>query len=472
MSDKEFTSAAADNQRAKLEDLITTKKGKGGASQLEAKRFTDAWVAYVKTVGVNDETVRMLYDGFQFAAGEPLYRYVKETHSGTAYASWLASAPTKLNEQGVALKVAINLFVLELPDPTPGDPVRFIAHAIPNLSTNKEGKAFGTLGRSIGKVVAKPLARKTIDKSVSIESSDASMILALLRDPVESFAKSGRSKSVDVTAVTKLLAWLDEQAQQGKASPTTVAEKSEETDSPKHEPGAAENLVNEDEAAAKEARREARRSISERPVRIRKIEPLSASTQPSEESSRASEQPSSAKSQVGDGSPYRAERPRTDVDALDMADVLAFLASYKQEHDSLAKLNEMLREAGRDASSRASHAEAELRGAQREIASLSEQLAGLSENYAKLQAEAVNLRNENKSLSDDLSAAEEMLGMIDRRDARQADESTKRLASELRVEYRDFLDAADLPMDADLGENMREQLKNIFGILASNGIKL
>ena len=56
--------------------------------------------------------------------------------------------------------------------------------------------------------------------------------------------------------------------------------------------------------------------------------------------------------------------------------------------------------------------------------------------------------------------------------AKQSDEAFNRLASRLRIEYRDFMDAVDIPMNRDLGENMREQLKNVFDILIKAGIAI
>ena len=85
MNENQSMSPAADSQREKLNELITLKRGKGGVSQLQVNQFTNAWVALVKTVGVNDETVGLLYDGFRYAEGKPLYRYVSESKSKTAY---------------------------------------------------------------------------------------------------------------------------------------------------------------------------------------------------------------------------------------------------------------------------------------------------------------------------------------------------------------------------------------------------
>jgi hypothetical protein len=118
MSDEDLASTAVDAQRAKLQALISSKKKSGGVNLHEAKQFTDAWVAYAKVVGVNDETIKVLFDGFQFAAAEPLYRYVADTRDASAYQSFIAAKSTRANEQGVALKVLINLLVLELVAPT------------------------------------------------------------------------------------------------------------------------------------------------------------------------------------------------------------------------------------------------------------------------------------------------------------------------------------------------------------------
>ena len=65
-----------------------------------------------------------------------------------------------------------------------------------------------------------------------------------------------------------------------------------------------------------------------------------------------------------------------------------------------------------------------------------------------------------------------MMEALSRDRAKQSDEAIHRLSSKLKVEYRDFMDAIDIPMDSDLGENMREQLKNVFSVLIKAGITM
>ncbi len=65
-----------------------------------------------------------------------------------------------------------------------------------------------------------------------------------------------------------------------------------------------------------------------------------------------------------------------------------------------------------------------------------------------------------------------MSEVLSRDRSRQADESLQRIASKIKVEYRDFMDAVDTPMTVDLGENLRLQLMSIFEILEKGGMKI
>lgn len=115
---------------------------------------------------------------------------------------------------------------------------------------------------------------------------------------------------------------------------------------------------------------------------------------------------------------------------------------------------------------------------QREDA-LNRQLAEKNELILKRVAEKEELEKENNELSLTLSVKEEeiqqrrqMVEALSRDRAKQSDELVNRIASKLKVEYMDFKDAESMPMDSDLGENMRFQLKNVFLILKKAGIPL
>ena len=65
-----------------------------------------------------------------------------------------------------------------------------------------------------------------------------------------------------------------------------------------------------------------------------------------------------------------------------------------------------------------------------------------------------------------------MLDTTAERDKHKEDAATKRMAQKLSIEYRDFLDALDEPMDVELGEMLRDQLRTVFDILKSFGVNL
>lgn len=46
-----------------------------------------------------------------------------------------------------------------------------------------------------------------------------------------------------------------------------------------------------------------------------------------------------------------------------------------------------------------------------------------------------------------------------------------KIRSKLQIEYDDFMSAVDMPMSIELGENLRDQMKNIFKALEKLGIK-
>jgi hypothetical protein len=82
------------------------------------------------------------------------------------------------------------------------------------------------------------------------------------------------------------------------------------------------------------------------------------------------------------------------------------------------------------------------------------------------------MSSEIEAKDQEISQRTQMIEALSRDRAKQSDEQMHRLASKLKVEYRDFRDAETLEMDCDLGENMREQLKNVFSILTKAGITL
>ncbi len=75
-----------------------------------------------------------------------------------------------------------------------------------------------------------------------------------------------------------------------------------------------------------------------------------------------------------------------------------------------------------------------------------------------------------ENLQKEVTDQKQFTDTVSRNREKQSEEFLNRLASKLKIDYRDYLDAKDLEMTIDLGENMREQLGAIFSILEKNGI--
>lgn len=167
--------------------------------------------------------------------------------------------------------------------------------------------------------------------------------------------------------------------------------------------------------------------------------------------------------------------------------------SYDKLIGLLKQAGELAQELRGESSESERKAESEIAKLQQEISALKKQIDTSTKKIANLESQLLDLEVRNNKLSKSTREAEQtidslntiiadnkneidqrtqMMEALSRDRSRQSDEQLKRLSSSLKVEYRDFKDAEALDMDSDLGENMREQLKNIFAILIKAGIEL
>ena len=112
-------------------------------------------------------------------------------------------------------------------------------------------------------------------------------------------------------------------------------------------------------------------------------------------------------------------------------------------------------------------------------ARLNQQIERLNESLENAKAHAGETKSQLDAaekragaLEKDLAAAKEYASLVDKSIAKESDEVIMRISRKLKIEYQDFLDALNLDMDADLGENMRLQLQSVFKILKDNGFEL
>lgn len=118
-------------------------------------------------------------------------------------------------------------------------------------------------------------------------------------------------------------------------------------------------------------------------------------------------------------------------------------------------------------------------GMEEEISNLQKDVKNLRVQKHNLEAQVVSLNKEIDSRQQSLAKAEkeveERAAINDAFGALKKDDETallKDIASDLKAEYRDFIDSMADDMDIQLGEIYREKLKNIFKILNKKGITM
>ena len=96
----------------------------------------------------------------------------------------------------------------------------------------------------------------------------------------------------------------------------------------------------------------------------------------------------------------------------------------------------------------------------------------LKTKYSELQMQLEEALKENRIQKIEIEQRIELIEMLRRDRSKQGDEAQRRLASKLRSYYEDYLDAETIEMSVELGENMRDQMGEIFKILSSAGLSV
>ncbi len=162
-------------------------------------------------------------------------------------------------------------------------------------------------------------------------------------------------------------------------------------------------------------------------------------------------------------------------------------ASKQKKNDDGDKLNKELRELRRkisDLNAQKFQDDLEMEALKNENGNLKKtaennaiELKDKTDSVARLSQEKRNLSNrvdslerEREVLQDKLDRSTEMLEMFRRDRQKQTDENIRKISSKLKEYYQDYVDAKDLEMSPDLGENLRDQLGEVLDILSEAGI--
>ena len=419
-----------------LDSLMKAKKEKKKKEPTikEKEAFRSAWLSLVADAGLTGSAEQFLYEGFAFCGAEPFYAYLIQTEDQNATLAAMFSGKYYGIDSNVSFRLVAHLLALMINNNATRNILAPIIKRLPGACVNKDKKRLGTAEKTFEKyflaelhpdVELCPLA------DIGTEPVFIKEFVTLVSSIMDGIENAGSAKGVVVKNIAKIRKWLADYDTSQSASTDTKAEQ----------------IIPASTIVAAEKVKIV--SVADNPPEDRVQAPKVIVTQPKEEAS------------------------------VDMIAYLTELLGKAAKATAVVKSESTQQRVKIDALTQTLESEqSKLRGANQQIADLQDTITELRKKLSAAEGDIFVLRQtveqrdaviaeKNAEIAERVKMAEVLSG--DR--SKQADESLQRLASKIRVEYRDFVDALDVPISCDLGENLRLQLQSIFDILEKGGMK-
>ena len=420
-----------------LDSLMKAKKEKKKKEPTikEKEAFRSAWLSLAADTGLTGRTEQFLYEGFAFCGAEPFYAYLIQTEDQNATLAVLFSGKYYGIDSNVSFRLVAHLLALMLNNNAPQNILAPMIKRMPGACVNKDKKRLGTAEKTLEKyflaelhpdVELCPLA-DIGTKPVFIKE-----FVTLVSSIMDGIENTGSAKGVVVKNIAKIRKWLADYDVSQSVSTDTKPD---------------------------------RVIPAATTVTAEKTKIASVVTTPQEEQVQISK--------------VIVAQPEEEAPA-DMIAYLAELLGKAAKATAVVKVESTQQRVKIDALTQALEGEQnKLRGAGQQITDLQDTITELRKKLAAAEGDIFVLRQtveqrDTVIAEKDAEIAEriKMEDVLSRDRSKQADESLQRLASKIRIEYRDFVDALDVPMSCDLGENLRLQLQSIFDILEKGGMKI
>lgn len=417
-----------DNYVEVLKYLIELKKTKKEPNRLERDQFTEAWNTLLRNEGYSALAEEYLYKGFTYCGAAPLKNYIKNSEDRITALSTILNGKMYGENCASTVPILFHLLTLFLNEKTADEAIiSLLIKRIPAALKNKEGKIYGQADRALKKYILDDLHSEILPPLGGLIDNGLKAIfvkefVAVFDEIFAGMKSDGFSKKC-IKNIKLLQEWMHPVVQE---SPVRDDIKIKETASAEGDITIGKTEGSEIVPAKKES--ENTTEITSENVTV---------AEPSDSNIFES----------------RLEEAKKQIEAInaELEKQKALASSLRQQ---LADVTSERNRLGEIASVR----EARLSGLSSELLASKSTIEKLEQRVAQLEME--------------LQERMKMMEALSRDRAKQSDEAIHRLASKLKVEYRDFMDAIDIPMDSDLGENMREQLKNVFNILIKAGITM
>ena len=420
-----------------LDALMKAKKEKKKKEPTikEKEAFRSAWLSLVANTGLAGRAEQFLYEGFAFCGAEPFYAYLIQTEDQNATLATMFSGKYYGIDSNVSFRLVTHLLALMLNNNAPGNILAPIIKRLPGACVNKDKKRLGTAEKTLEKYFLaelRPDAELCPLADIGTKPAFINEFVALVSSIMDGIENAGSTKGVVVKNIAKIRKWFADYDISQSVSADTKTD------------------------------------------------------QVIPEATKITEEKANTMSVADNSQEEKVQTPR----------VVVAQPEEKVPSDMIAYLTELLGKAAKittvvkaestqqrvkiDALTQALEGEQnKLQGANQQISDLQDTITELRKKLSATEGDIFALRQtvaqrDAVIAERDTEIAErvKMAEVLSRDRNKQADELLQKLASKIRIEYRDFVDALDVPMSCDLGENLRLQLQSIFDILEKGGMKI
>ena len=420
-----------------LDSLMKAKKEKKKKEPTikEKEAFRSAWLSLVADAGLSGRAEQFLYEGFAFCGAEPFYAYLIQTEDQNATLTTLFSGKYYGIDSNVSFRLVAHLLALMLNNNAPRNIIAPIIKRLPGACVNKDKKRLGTAEKTLEKYFLAelhPAVELCPLADIGTKPVFIKEFVTLVSSIIDGIENAGSAKGVALKNIAKIRKWLADYDISQSVSTDAKADE----------------LIPASTTVAVEKAKIV--PVADNPPEDRVQAPKVTVTQPEEET------------------------------PADMIAYLTELLGKAAKATAVVKSESAQQKVKIDALTQALESEqSRLHGANQQIADLQDTITELRKKLSAAEGDIFVLRQTVEQrdaiiAEKDAEIAErvKMAEVLSRDRSKQADESLQRLASKIRVEYRDFVDALDVPMSCDLGENLRLQLQSIFDILEKGGMKI
>lgn len=420
-----------------LDALMKAKKEKKKKEPTikEKEAFRSAWLSLVADTGLAGRAEQFLYEGFAFCGAEPFYAYLIQTEDQNATLATMFSGKYYGIDSNVSFRLLTHLLALMLNNNAPGNILAPIIKRLPGACVNKDKKRLGTAEKTLEKYFLtelRPDAELCPLADIGTKPVFINEFVALVSSIMDGIENAGSTKGVVVKNIAKIRKWFaDYDISQSVSADTktdqVIPEATKNTEEKARTISVADNS-------------------QEKKVQIPRVV---------------------------------VAQPEEKVPS-DMIAYLTELLGKAAKVTTVVKAESTQQRVKIDALTQALEGEQnKLQGANQQISDLQDTITELRKKLSATEGDIFALRQavaqRDAAIAErDAEIAErvKMAEVLSRDRNKQADELLQKLASKIRIEYRDFVDALDVPMSCDLGENLRLQIQSIFDILEKGGMKI